>query len=652
MSPNIQRVGDQPLAPSIGLIVLFTGDISSLLAQAKQLLFDLRYYAERDDRAVEMVLVIDGPAWRDALSADELNIPSAQTVVRETATQLPGVMANAAAELLSASWLAFLGIGSEISTWYSNLSAWRDILAATSAEAIAGYRSASEGRSAANESYLVHQNDQFSSDYPHAWLQMLDLVPMCNVFVRHALLRRIGGFTEAAVMQRMWWWEFCLRVTRTKPIVSVPMQPVPGPNWHHYPFTHALALPVARALPGLMRVTADPKRVTPSRKDEIDVPPRQQVHSVIAINALSPTWRSLPRATQHRFHEALISRGRPLEIVVVGGVNEPAHNQLCFFNYFALMRDWGAVNWRVVLDERAAESDILGADLVIFSRVRNDAGVALMAACQRHHVATLYMLDDNWIWLGREWDEYAPIFSPGAAPYENFLKLVGEADVTLTYREPLADDLRPYARRVITLPTNVDLRAFVGTVGKKATRRHKIGYVGSLRKNMVAFDALIEIVRRRDDVDLFVMSNALPAEFEALPKARVHFEPYQFNYTAYAATVVAAALDVLVAPVGKTRFEASKCPNKYLEISAAGAVGVYSRAEPYTTYVQDGVTGLFADDAVASWVAAIERLLDDPDQRSKIADQARRHIATQFDTHAVLPAFVEMLLDTVGSRLA
>jgi hypothetical protein len=54
----------------------------------------------------------------------------------------------------------------------------------------------------------VHQNDQFSSDYPHASLQMLDLVPMCNVFVRHALLRRIGGFTEAAVMQRMWWWEF------------------------------------------------------------------------------------------------------------------------------------------------------------------------------------------------------------------------------------------------------------------------------------------------------------------------------------------------------------------------------------------------------------------------------------------------------------
>ncbi len=634
----------------MALVVLITGDFGRLLTQAKQLLFDLRYYAERNDGAIDMMLAIDGPQWRAQLTDEELNIPGGRTVVLPAATDHPGKLINATIDLFSAEWVAVLGIGSEVSTWYSNLPAWREALAATTTDAIAGYRSVSEGRSAANESYLVHQNDQFSSDYPHAWLQMLDLVPMCNTFVRRALLREVGGFSEAAVMQRMWWWEFCLRVSRTRKIASVAMQPVPGSNWHRYPFANEQALPVPRALPLLMHVGADVKRITPAREDEIDVPPRQQMRSAAALEALSPAWRNLPVKTQQRLHGALVARGRPLEVVVVGGVNEPAHNQLCFFNYFALMRDWGALNWRAVLDERATESDILGADLVIFSRVRNDAGVALMAACQRHHVATLYMLDDNWFWLGREWDEYAPIFSPGAAPYENFLKLVAAADVTLTYREPLAEDLAPHAKRVITLPTNVDLSTFCGSAARSASRRQKIGYVGSLRKNMVAFDALVEIIRSREDVDLFVMSNALPEEFSALPKSRVHFEPYQFNYAAYAATVVAAAPDVLVAPVGKTRFEASKCPNKYLEISAAGAVGVYSRAEPYTTYIEDGVTGLFADDSVASWVAAMTELLDDPVRRRTIAEQARRHVATEFDTRAVLPAFVEMLLDAVAQR--
>jgi glycosyltransferase involved in cell wall biosynthesis len=272
-----------------------------------------------------------------------------------------------------------------------------------------------------------------------------------------------------------------------------------------------------------------------------------------------------------------------------------------------------------------------------------------MKECASRRIRTLYMLDDNWFWLGREWAEYAPIFSPGAEPYENFLALVRQADVVLTYREPLADDLRRHAKRVVTVPTNVDLSVFASDQLKaNSSGRKKIGYVGSLRKNMVAFDALVRIVRTRNDVDIFVMSNSLPEEFALLPAERVHFEPYQFNYAAYATTVVAAAPDVLVAPVGRTRFEASKCPNKYLEISAAGAAGVYSNAEPYTSYVRDGVTGLFADDNVEAWVGAITRLLDDSQLRANISSAARSHVSVEFDTAAVLPSFTAVLLEAMG----
>jgi glycosyltransferase involved in cell wall biosynthesis len=167
---------------------------------------------------------------------------------------------------------------------------------------------------------------------------------------------------------------------------------------------------------------------------------------------------------------------------------------------------------------------------------------------------------------------------------------------------------------------------------------------------MVAFEALVQTARSRNDVDIFVMSNSLPDEFVALPVERVHFEPYQFNYNAYAATVVAAAPDVLVAPVGRTRFEESKCPNKYLEISAAGAAGVYSRAEPYTSYVRDGVTGLFADDTVEAWTAAITRLLQDEALRTSIASESRAHVSAEFDTVAVLPQFVALLVETMRTQ--
>lgn len=645
--------------------MLITGDVDRLVGQAKQTLFDLRYYAERNPDAVRVMLVFDGARWRECFSEDELSVHGARVTTIAGPHELPGRMLNAVLDEVSTEWLAILGIGSEISTWYSNLAAWQNTLPMANAPVIAGYRSHSEGRTAADESWLVHQDDQFSSDYPHAWLQMLDLVPMGNTMIRRDFLRKTGGFTEAPTLQRMWWWEFCLRASRRHRIASIPMQPVPGPGWHQFPFAGALAAPVDQNLRQLMRLEAEAMRVSPAREDELMTTVSTATPSASVLSAKSPSWRALPEAVQSRLHALLKQLGRPLNITIIGGVNEPAHNQLCFFNYFSLMREWGAVNWRTVLDELATADDIAGSDLVIFSRVRSDNGVELINTCTERHIRTLYMLDDNWFWLGREWDEYALIFTPGAPPFENFLKLVRAADVTLTYREPLAEDLRPYAKRVVTLPTNVDLRTFQTSTlappseptvlaqrqsGRQSGQRVKIGYVGSLRKNMVAFDALVSIVRRRADVDVFVMSNALPDELAALPAGRVHFEPYQFNYAAYAATVVAAAPDVLVAPVGRSRFEASKCPNKYLEITACGAAGVYSRAEPYLTYIRDGETGLLADDDVASWVAAIERLLDDDSLRGSVVRQARENVAADFDTLAVLPRFVDILVDALDDK--
>ncbi|MFM8896304.1 MAG: hypothetical protein ACKOE2_13280, partial [Actinomycetales bacterium] len=275
-------------------------------------------------------------------------------------------------------------------TWYANLAAWLDILVSMPADAVSGYRSASDGRSAANESYLVHQNDQFSSDYPHAWLQMLDLVPMSNTMTRREVIRQVGGFTEAESLQRMWWWEFCLRVSRSRKIESIQLQPVPGPNWHQFSFSTLQAAPPEISLQKLMQLEAEARRMTPAREDELNNL-AGGIASLSALQAKSPSWRILPTLLQQSFHRFVAERGRPLEIMVVGGVNEPAHNQLCFFNYFAQMRSWRVLNWRAVLDERATAEDLEGCDLVIFSRVRSANGVALMRECTGRRIRTMYM---------------------------------------------------------------------------------------------------------------------------------------------------------------------------------------------------------------------------------------------------------------------
>ncbi len=642
-----------PPQPTLTTIALLVGDVAALAASATQLLIGLRYFSARDFAtecgAGPIIVVVDGPEWRVWLDKQG---DLATTIARATflhlpaATHLPGVMVNRALDLVATESFGIVTIGCEVSTWFANRQGLVDGLRTNRTLIAAGYRGAGETRSILNESFLVHQDDPFSSAYPHAWLQMLDLVPMSNCVISLALSRMLGGFSEAPALQRMWWWEFTLRAARQHEILSLPLQPVTATSWHHFVFTRTLGEPVDTNLRTMMRLGGERGRCLPLRQDE----QQKTVPADDTVNQIqSAAWRLLPDALRARLLKLVWQKKRPLNIVVLGGVNEPAHNQLCFFNYFALMRDWNVLTWRSVLDERATFDDIAGCDLVIFSRVRSDNGVALIEACAARQIRTLYMLDDNWFWLGREWDDYADIFAPGKPPYENFMRCVKCADMTLTYSAPLAEDLRPFARRLVTLPTNVDLDMFPQRAAPTATDKTVIGYVGSLRKNMIAFDALVGLATRRADVTVFVMSNALPAEFSTLPVGRVKFAPYQFNYEAYAARVTRARPDILVAPVGHTRFEASKCPNKFLEITACGAVGVYSRTEPYLSHVVEHQTGVFADDNVAAWTTAIEKLIDAPETRQRIARQARAHVTAHYATPAVLSQFVEMLLTALST---
>jgi glycosyltransferase involved in cell wall biosynthesis len=630
----------------VTLVALIVGDRASYATRAKEFLNALNYFVSRDaPHEMRIVIVVDGQAWQDALQSDLQAILHAQIIVMPTETNLPGRMMNAALAEIKTAACGVLSICAEVSTWFANRAALCLGLGAglsNNTQMVAGYRGSGEARTASNESYLVHQDDHFSSDYPYAWLQMLDLVPMTNALMCVDLLRRVGGFSEAPSLQRLWWWEFSLRVSRDHHIASLPLQPVPGLSWHQMDFTADVSTPVDGALNLLMQIFGEPKRLLPAREDELEA---VAVASEASNIAKDKHWRGLSGDLRLALCEKVNEKKRPLRIAVLGGVNEPAHNQLCFFNYFSLMRDWRVLTWRSFLDERATIDELAGYDLVIFSRVRSEHGAALMAACAAKKIRTVYMLDDNWFWLGREWHDYADIFAPGKAPYENFLSCVKNADTTLTYSAPLAEDLRPYAKQVELLPTNVNLALFPQ---RPITKKTTIGYVGSLRKNMVAFDALVNVAIKRSDVSIFIMSNSLPPEFSAIPASRIHFEPYQFNYAGYAATVTAAAPDILVAPVGRSRFEESKCPNKFLEITAARAAGVYTRAEPYLSHVVESQTGLFADDTPQSWTSAIERLLDAPALRQQITENAYQTVSQNYSTRAVLPQFIRMLLRSLG----
>jgi len=329
-------------------------------------------------------------------------------------------------------------------------------------------------------------------------------------------------------------------------------------------------------------------------------------------------------------------------------MDEPAHNQLCFFNYFELLEGNGALTWRVILDTAAQPHDVTRADLVIFSRTRSDNACRLMDCCMRFGIPTIYMLDDNWFAVGKEWKEYADVFTSEAKTYKDFLYCLTRADYALTYNPILAEDLQPYSRNLEVLPVNVKLSLFP-QAERRPDRRLRVGYVGSPRRVEAPFEALASLAKKRDDFDVFVMGLTLPNALLSVPAERLIHCKYVFGYSRYAAALCEAAPDILLAPVEDTRSDASRCPNKYLEITAGGAVGVYSNLAPYVSYVRDRENGILVENDSESWESAIAFLLDDPGCRSAIIEDAQRDVRAHFDTPVALPRFLDFLMRASGA---
>jgi glycosyltransferase involved in cell wall biosynthesis len=335
-----------------------------------------------------------------------------------------------------------------------------------------------------------------------------------------------------------------------------------------------------------------------------------------------------------------------LKVTLLSGLDDAHHNQLFFYNFFDRQ---GVLTWRTALYERCRPEDLDGCDLAIFSRPRFPEVPALLDRCRDAGVPALVMIDDNWIAAGQEFARFERLFAPGRPAFEVFLDSLRRADAVLVFNPVLEAEVRPWARRVIRLPPNVDLARFAAP----AVRRQPgfvVGFAGSPRFEASGFSGLARFLAGCPDARLLVMAHEVPPELRAVPPERLTFLPWRHDYAAYARDLAASRPDVLIAPLDASRFSASKIPIKLLESAAVGAAGIYSAVPPYDQHVTDGETGLLVENREEAWVAALERLYADPDLRRRIAENAGRLVRERFATERVLPAFLAALRSVVDGR--
>ena len=74
-----------------------------------------------------------------------------------------------------------------------------------------------------------------------------------------------------------------------------------------------------------------------------------------------------------------------------------------------------------------------------------------------------------------------------------------------------------------------------------------------------------------------------------------------------------------LSPLIETDFNRGKSIIKFIDISALGAVGIYSDRAPYNSLIEHGFTGLLAEDDPGHWYDCLQCLLKDPNKTLQMA---------------------------------
>jgi len=153
-----------------------------------------------------------------------------------------------------------------------------------------------------------------------------------------------------------------------------------------------------------------------------------------------------------------------------------------------------------------------------------------------------------------------------------------------------------------------------------------IGYMGGqthLADLEEITPVLEKIIARYGEKIRFRFWGIRPPEVLLRNPATAWDETDELDYQRFAAYFVDQECDIFIAPLRDNRFNWTKSSIKYLEYSALGIPGVYSRLPAYEAAVRHGITGYLAGDN-KEWEIYLCRLIESPSLRAKLGQAAQQ----------------------------
>ena len=284
-----------------------------------------------------------------------------------------------------------------------------------------------------------------------------------------------------------------------------------------------------------------------------------------------------------------------------------------------------------------------GVDAVIVDRLwRPDISRALAKSLveniHRAGAKLIYALDDNLPDLpARRW----PLVSWSATESLWVMRFfLRQADSVWVTTPALQARLAEFNPRITVVPNALDERLLVGRRPSPAEspfgwRRKVIGYMGTLTHDddlMMVLPAMQTVwEHHRDEIEFQLVgvvghTDTLQA-LRGLPVRVVGPNPEEMEYPLFMLWFSSRLCwDIAISPLQDTPFNRCKSDIKFLDYSAIGAAGIYSRVSAYESRVRHLETGWLVENSNEAWVDALETLLAQDSVRLRLARNAAQYL--------------------------
>lgn len=288
--------------------------------------------------------------------------------------------------------------------------------------------------------------------------------------------------------------------------------------------------------------------------------------------------------------------------------------------------------------------DIAWCDIMFCVRGATHAGLYYMEKAKELGRKVLGYWDDNLLAIP-EYSLSHPYFSTPEVK-KSLVKFVRLCDAFFTPNRKLAKELTGIrGDEVKVLPVPLGMES-IHPPHPPTTGIPTVGYASGIDHAKLVDSFLVPVLIATATAGLdfkLHFFGAKPNTMGEIRSVETKYTPHTLDYRRYLATAASLSWDIGLASQWQHEFTTYKFYNKLLEYTQIGCAGIYTRIEPYTLVIQDGITGLLVPNEIDAWKDALARLIKDPELRYKIARNAYEFVIANHNRELVAEQYAEAL---------